>query len=142
MPLSLFGEIIDYIMLNVILNNGEIAMDMEFVMGQKGFVIVGDTLNEEKFACKIKKAMLKNGYSVHCVGKELDSINYVNDEIDILDLCINPVKGLKLLKECDKDYKGVVLQPGAASDEIKSFLDEKGIPYIDDCLLVGLKKYR
>ena len=142
MSLSLFEKIIDDIMLNVIYNNGGIAMDMASVMSKKEFVIVGDTLNEEKFACKIKNAMLENGYGVHCVGKELVSINDVPSEIDIIDLCIRADKGLELLKECDKKYKGVVLQPGASSDEIKSFLDEKSIPYIDGCLLVGLKNYR
>ena len=49
-------------------------MDMSDVMRQKEFVIVGDTLNEEKYACKIKNAMLENGYGVSCVGKELASI--------------------------------------------------------------------
>ncbi|MBE6008748.1 MAG: CoA-binding protein [Lachnospiraceae bacterium] len=117
-------------------------MDMAEVMRQKEFVVVGDTLNEEKFACKIKNAMIENGYSVHCVGKELDSINDVEGEIDIIDLCIRADKGIEFLKECNKDYKGVVLQPGASSDEIKSFLDERGVPYIDGCLLVGLKKYK
>ena len=117
-------------------------MDMSFVMRQKEFVIIGDTLNEEKFACKIKKAMLERGYAVNCVGKELASINDVESEIDIIDLCIRADRGLELLKECNKKYKGVVLQPGASSDEIKQYLDEKAIPYIDGCLLVGLRNNR
>ncbi|MBQ2753479.1 MAG: CoA-binding protein [Firmicutes bacterium] len=117
-------------------------MDMSDVMRQKEFVVVGDTLNEEKYACKIKNAMLENGYGVSCVGKELASINDVEAEIDIIDLCIRADRGLELLKECTKKYKGVVLQPGASSDDIKNYLDDKAIPYIDGCLLVGLRNNR
>ena len=36
-------------------NGGENAMDLKEVMDQKNFVIVGDTLNEEKYASKIKR---------------------------------------------------------------------------------------
>lgn len=117
-------------------------MKMSEVMKQKSFVIAGDTLNEEKFAYKIKEAMLNKGYQVQAVGKELKSINDADGEIDVIDLCINPVKGLQLLKENEKSFKSVVIQPGAGSDELEAYLEEKGIPYINDCLLQGLAKYR
>lgn len=116
-------------------------MELEQVMQQKSFVIVGDTLNEAKFACKIKHAMAANGYEVQCVGKELDSINDTDGEIDIIDLCIRPDKGLELLKNCEKPYKSVVLQPGAGSEEIRDYLEENRIPFIDGCLLVGLARF-
>lgn len=117
-------------------------MKMNEVMKQKSFVIVGDTLNEEKFAYKIKEAMLSKGYEVQAVGKELKSINETEGSIDVIDLCINPVKGLQLLKENEKTFKSVVIQPGAGSEELENYLEEKGIPYINDCLLQGLTKYR
>ena len=41
-------------------------MDLAQVMEQKSFVVVGDTLNEEKYAAKIKRAMLEHGYQVQC----------------------------------------------------------------------------
>lgn len=37
-------------------------MDLAQVMEQRSFVVVGDTLNEEKYAAKIKRAMLEQGY--------------------------------------------------------------------------------
>lgn len=116
-------------------------MDMKDIMAQKNFVVVGDTLNERKYANMIKVGLLDKGYNVWSVGKELTSINDVDGEIDILDLCINPHKGLELLKENKKKCKCVVIQPGAESDEIFAYLEENKIPYIEGCLLVGLSVY-
>jgi len=117
-------------------------MDLSNVMEQKSFVIVGDTLNKEKYAYKIKQAMLEQGYEVQCVGKELSSLNDVSGEIDVIDLCIRADRGLALLRECRKAFKMLVLQPGASSPELISYLEENHIPYLQDCLLVGLKLYR
>lgn len=117
-------------------------MELPQVMEQKSFVIVGDTLNEEKYASKIKRAMMEHGYQVQCVGKELRSINDVSGEIDIIDLCIRADKGLALLQECQKVFKSVVIQPGASSEALVQYLNEHNIPYIDGCLLVGLKLYQ
>ncbi|MCD8073425.1 MAG: CoA-binding protein [Lachnospiraceae bacterium] len=117
-------------------------MELTQVMEQKSFVIVGDTLNEEKYAAKIKKAMLEHGYQVQCAGKELPSLNNVIDEIDIVDLCIRTDQGLELLRNCEKPFKSVVIQPGASSEELIQYLRDHQIPYIDGCLLLGLKLYR
>ena len=64
-----------------------------------------------------------------------------DNEIDIIDLCIHPVKGLKLLQECRKSFKCIVIQPGAESAEIFAYLKEKNLPYVESCLLVGLSLY-
>ena len=117
-------------------------MELSKVMEQKSFVIVGDTLNEEKYAYKIKQEMSEHGYQVQCVGKELRSINDVSGNIDIIDLCIRADQGLALLQECKKDFKSVVIQPGASSEELVGYLKKNHIPYIDGCLLVGLTLYR
>lgn len=117
-------------------------MNLQQVMAQKSFVVVGDTLNPEKFACKIKLAMMEAGYKVQSVGKELGSINDATGDIDIIDLCINPKKGLELLKECRKTFKCVVLQPGAFDDELVAYLQENKIPHLEGCLLVGLRLYK
>ncbi|MBP5739841.1 MAG: CoA-binding protein, partial [Spirochaetia bacterium] len=99
-------------------------------------------LDEEKYACKIKKAMLEHGYTVYAVGKELASINDVPEDIDVIDLCIHPVKGLTLMKECKKNFKCIVIQPGAESPELLQYLDEQKLPYIHGCLLVGLREFK
>ena len=114
---------------------------LEDVMKFKNIVVVGNTINEEKYACKIKNELLNNNYNVLAVGKELKSINDVNFEIDVLDLCINPNIGLELLKENKKEIKVVVIQPGAESEEIKEFLNGNNIKFLEACLLIGLKLY-
>lgn len=118
-----------------------VTMNLQEIMQQKNFVVVGDTLNEEKYAAKIKKGLIDKGFRVSSVGKELESINDVEEEIDIIDLCIHPVKGLKLMQECDKTFKCIVIQPGAGSDALVEYLNEQQYPWVDGCLLVGLAAY-
>jgi len=116
-------------------------MDLREIMNQSVFAVAGDTLKEEKYACKIKRGLIEHGYTAYGVGKELASFNDLPEEIDIIDLCINAVKGLELIKACKKSFKCIVIQPGAESDELLSYLDENKIPYIQGCLLVGLSLY-
>ncbi len=117
-------------------------MELKEIMNYKNFVIIGDTLNPDKYACKIKNKLIENNYNVECVGKELKSINDCKNEIDIIDLCINPIKGLELLKENKKDFKCVLIQPGAESDDIKNYLNNINKPYLEGCALVGISLYR
>lgn len=117
-------------------------MELKEIMQLNNFVVVGDTINQEKYAYKIKQELIKNKYNVESVGKELNSINEVTFDIDCLDLCIHPAKGIKLLKENKKQIKIVVIQPGAESEEIINYLKENKINYIEACLLVGLRLYK
>ena len=80
-------------------------MDLKEVMQNQVFAVVGDTLNEEKYAYKIKKGLQEHGYQVYAVGKELASLNDIPEDIEIIDLCIHPAKGLALLKACEKSFK-------------------------------------
>ena len=116
-------------------------MDLKEVMEQRTFAVVGDTLNEEKYAFKIKHKMMEKGYKVYSVGKELASLNDIEEEIDVIDLCIHPVKGLKLMKEWSRSCKMIVIQPGAGDEALLKYLDEQKMPYMEGCLLVGLSLY-
>lgn len=116
-------------------------MDLKEVMDQKVIAVAGDTLNESKYAYRIKDKLTKNGYKVYSVGKELSSFNDIDEEIDIINLCIHPAKGIKLLKEYEKKVKCVLIQPGAESDEIKEYLKENKIEYMESCILVGISMY-
>lgn len=116
-------------------------MDLSEIMNQRVFAVAGDTLNPEKYAYKIKEGLLEQGYKAFGVGKEASDFNQIDEEIDIIDLCINPVRGLELVKSCKKKFKCIVIQPGAESPEVLSWLDENHLPYIEGCLLVGLKLY-
>lgn len=117
-------------------------MELKEVMNLNNFVVLGNTLIEDKYAYKIKHSLIDAGYNVASVGKELSSINQVDFEIDVLDLCINPALGIKLLKENEKTIKIVVIQPGAESEEIIEYLKDNNIDYLEGCLLVGLKLYK
>ncbi len=116
-------------------------MDLKDIMQENVFAVVGDTLNENKYAYIIKKELLEHGYKVYSVGKELASINDVPEEIDVIDLCIHPAKGIMLLQECKKDYKYILIQPGAESEEILDFLEETHTAFMEGCALVGVRLY-
>lgn len=117
-------------------------MNLKEIMAFKRFVVVGDTLNEEKYAYKIKAKLLENKYQVAAVGKELLSLNDVPFDIEVIDLCIHPSKGIQLLKEMKKECKAVLIQPGAESQEILDYLQETQIPYLQGCALVGVSIYK
>ena len=116
-------------------------MTLKEMMGRKNWTVLGDTLNKEKYAYRIKMGLIEKGFNVECVGKERDSIDEVEMDIEVLDLCIHPVKGLKLLRETAKDIPCVLIQPGAGSDDIEKYLEEKGIPFINGCALKGMDAY-
>lgn len=117
-------------------------MNLEEMLKEKNFVVVGNTVNPEKFAYKIKNELLNNGYNVECVGYELNTINESSFDNFILNLCIHPIKGIKLLKENQKNIKAVLIQPGAESEEIDNYLRENKIEFLHGCILVGLRLYK
>jgi len=116
-------------------------MDLKEIMEQKVFAVIGDTLNEQKYAYKIKNELIDHGYKVYSVGKELASINDIPEDVDVIDLCINPAKGLKLLQECNKDYKYILIQPGAESEAILKYLQKSHSSFLEGCALVGLRLF-
>ena len=116
-------------------------MDPSEIMRQQTFAVVGDSLNSEKYAVKIKEGLLSQGYTVYAVGKELPSLNDIPGDIDNIDLCIRPDRGLALLQENRKPFRCIVLQPGADSPELIRWLEEQHLPYIHGCLLVGMRLY-
>lgn len=110
------------------------------ILEKKVFVVVGDTVNPDKYAYKIKQALLQDGYTVYCVGKELESLNDVPCTFDVLDLCIHPKKGMALLQDAVVDIPFVLIQPGAGDDEIYSYLSSKSIEWQDGCILKALQE--
>lgn len=117
-------------------------MDLKEIMSYKNFVVVGNTITDGKTAKEIKEKLLLNGYNVYSVYKELNSINDIKEDIDIIDLCINPTLGINYIKECKKEFKCVLIQPGAESEELIKYLKENNILYKEGCALVGLSLYK
>jgi predicted CoA-binding protein len=116
-------------------------MDLKEIMEYDNFVVVGNTIVEDKYAYKIKYALKDKNYNVECVDKELTSINDIDMDLDIINLCVHPAKGIKYLKENTKKAKCVLIQPGAESEEIINYLKETGQDYFEGCVLVGLSLY-
>lgn len=116
-------------------------MTLKEVMDQQVFAIAGNTTTQEKPAGQIKAGLEAHGRTAYGVGKELASFNDIPEEIDIIDLCIRADRGLELMKENRKSFKCVVVQPGAGSPELLQWMDEHHIPYLEDCLLIGMKRY-
>ena len=116
-------------------------MELKAIMQLNNFVVAGNTLDQEKYAYKIKHELIKHGYNVACIDKEFANLAEIPFDIEVLDLCIHPAKGIKILKENQRSIKTVVIQPGAESPEILDFLQENNIDHLEGCLLVGLSLY-
>lgn len=123
-------------------------MDAKELLNYKNWVVVGDVLNVEKYAYKILKALKKSNFNVSGVNprensdKVYKSLEDVPYKIDVIDLCINPISGLKVIeKAIDLGIDKVLIQPGAESYEILNLCKSKGIIAIAGCALVELSNY-
>lgn len=117
------------------------------MLGMKNWAVCGDVLNEKKYAYIISQKLEEKGYNVLKVNprtkKEeiFKSLKEVNDNIDAIDLCIHPKKGLELVKEAnDLGIKNILIQPGAESKEILDFCNDNDINALEGCVLVELSK--
>lgn len=113
----------------------------------KNWVVVGDVLNRLKYAYKILSSLTEADFNVVGLNpsvKTEDAYTSLGDvpyKIDVLNLCINPIKGIKILQEAHElKIDKVLIQPGAESPEILKFCIENGIQAIEGCTLVELRK--
>ena len=116
-------------------------------LSYKNWTVVGDVLNPSKYAYKILDSLKKAGFNVMGVNPSADDkviYNCLSDipyNVEVLDLCINPHKGIKILKEAHVlKIDKVLIQPGAESPEIIEFCKVNGILAIEGCALVELSK--
>ncbi|MCC5424582.1 CoA-binding protein [Clostridium botulinum] len=113
----------------------------------KNWAVAGSVLSEDKYAYKIFNRLKEKGYNVVGIKpgvEEKDVFNNIRDipyNIEVLDLCINPIKGLDIVKEASKlGINKILIQPGAESNEIINFCRENNINAIEGCALVELSK--
>lgn len=109
------------------------------------WVVVGDVLNQQKYAYQICEALRKEGYRVERVNPRsrepelYRSLGEIPGEIDVIDLVIHPKLGLAILAQApERVVKGVLMQPGAESEAIVAFCAERQIPVIAGCVLQAL----
>ena len=112
----------------------------------KNWAVAGDVLNTSKYAYKILDCLKRDGFNTvgvnpsaesESVYKSLSDIPY---KVEVLDLCINPFKGIKIVKEAQKlKIDKILIQPGAESAEILDFCRANGIHAVKGCVLVELQ---
>jgi predicted CoA-binding protein len=113
----------------------------------KNWVVAGDVANETKYAYRILNALkaadinaagVKPESNIEGVYNNLKDMPY---KIEVLDLCINPYKGIKIVEEALKlGINKILIQPGAESEEIISFCKNNAITAIEGCALVELSR--
>ncbi len=122
-------------------------MEASELLNYKNWVVVGDVLNEKKYAFKILNSLKNAGFNVVGVnpkdttGGAYKSVKDVPFDIDVIDLCINPVIGLQIIEEVSiLKINKVMIQPGAESDSILSLCKNKGIIAVEGCALIEISK--
>jgi len=113
----------------------------------KNWVVVGDILNHLKYAYKILNSLKESGYNAVGLNPSIkneevySNLSDIPYKIEILNLCINPNKGIKIIQEAHElKIDKILIQPGAESPEILNFCRENGIQAIEGCTLVELRK--
>ncbi|MBZ9606645.1 CoA-binding protein [Clostridium estertheticum] len=122
-------------------------MDASQFLNYKNWVVVGDVLNPSKYAYKILNSLKKHGFNAVGVNPSIENegiyitLSDIPYKVEVLDLCINPYKGIKILHEAHElKIDKVLIQPGAESPEIINFCKSSGMQVIDGCALVELSK--
>lgn len=120
-------------------------MDIREMIKLNNWVVIGDVLNESKYAYKILERFKEKGYKVagvHPRGGEniYKSLKDISFKIEAIDLCINSKLGIKYLEEAKElGIKNVLIQPGAESEEILKYCIDNEINAIENCALVQLR---
>lgn len=120
-------------------------MEAKEFFNYKNWVVAGDVLNEYKYAYRILNRLVGAGYNTAGVNprtnsdKIYKSLIEVPFQIEVIDLCINPINGIEIVKEAKNiGIDKILIQPGAESSEILSYCRENGIEAIEGCVLVEL----
>ncbi|WP_102399290.1 CoA-binding protein [Haloimpatiens massiliensis] len=115
------------------------------LLNYKNWVVVGDVINQSKYAYKILDKLRNKGFNAVGIHPKKEgegvykSLKDVPFQIEVIDLCINPALGIEILKEAKTlIINKVLIQPGAESEEIINYCKENNIIAIEDCALVQL----
>jgi predicted CoA-binding protein len=124
-------------------------MQAQELLNYDNWVVVGDVLNSSKYAHRILNSLKEAGFNVEGVNPRdktdivVKSLGDVSYKIDVIDLCINPLTGLNIVKEAaELKIDKVLIQPGAESEDILDFCKSNGITAIEGCALVELSYYK
>lgn len=117
-------------------------------LGMKNWAVVGATNKEDKYGYKIVKKLEEHNYNVYPINPSLeeidgikvyDKLSEIEDDIDVVDIVVNPQIGKHVIKEVNRlGIEYVWLQPGTRSDEIRDFAEENGIKRVESCIYATL----
>lgn len=124
-------------------------MQAQELLNFKNWVVVGDVLNNSKYAYRILNSLKSEGFNIEGVnprditGNVYESLKDVNYKIDVIDLCINPIIGLNIIKEAKElNIDKILIQPGAESEDIIEYCNKNNITAIEGCALVELSYFK
>lgn len=124
-------------------------MEAQEMLGYKNWIVAGDVTNTEKYAFRILHSLKDAGFNVFGVNPRSSSpevyksIKDVLCKVDVIDLCINPIAGLQIIKEAaELNVDKVLIQPGADSLDILEYCRENGMTFVEGCALVELSYYK
>ncbi|CAB1255159.1 CoA-binding protein [Clostridium sp. MT-14] len=113
----------------------------------KNWAVIGNVSTEGKYAFKIVNSLKNSGYDViginprNIAGDTHEYIKKAFSKIHVLDLCINPSKGIDIVKIANEaGVDKILVQPGAESQEILDFCNNNGIDAVCGCALAELSK--
>ena len=122
-------------------------MNGQELLKYENWVVVGDVINTKKYASTILNELKENGYNVVGVNPKDNSgrlymdLKSVPYNIDVIDLCINPVNGINIVKEAFiLNINKILIQPGASSMEIIDYCKANGIYSLESCALSELSR--
>ena len=117
----------------------------QWLDGPKSWAVIGDVLNPSKPAARVVAALQGSGKTVHLVnprdksGTCFAGLSDVGQAIDVVDLCVNHVEGLKQMRQAAAlGISRVFIQPGAESADIRAFCEESQIEVFQGCVMVEL----
>lgn len=118
------------------------------MLGHKVWAVVGASSDRSKFGYKIYKKLKDHGYNVYPVNPGYDEIDgdkcyhSLSDlpvKPDVVDMVVNPRTGLRVIEEAASlGIQNIWFQPGTHNDAIIKSTEEKGIKYVQDCVLTAL----
>ncbi|MCB2293702.1 CoA-binding protein [Clostridium algoriphilum] len=122
-------------------------MNANELLNYTNWIVVGDVLNPLKYAYKILNSLKRDGFNVVGVNPSAknegvyNSLRDIPYKVEVLNLCINPYKGIKVLQEAHElKIDKVLIQPGAESPEILNFCKANGMLAIEGCTLIELSR--
>ncbi len=117
---------------------------------KKTWAVVGDVTNQAKYAYDICEKLEEKNHKVYRINpkdvsdpKVLKSLSDIPEKVDVVNLVINPAKGIDIVKEMKElGLEEVFIQPGAGSNDILEYCEGNNIDVTKGCVLAEYRSMR